>query len=178
MESVECLVVGAGVIGLAVARALARAGREVVVVESESGIGAGVSSRNSEVIHAGIYYPPGLDKTRLWAKIVTADRELGAPARGDDIIQPEEKGTRTLWFVPPDPEQGKGVVLPLSDRLQAIGAREREEDWRTNVPAGSFLCGLSSVTPPLARTQALGNREPFAVAGGAIRAGPQFYARR
>jgi L-2-hydroxyglutarate oxidase LhgO len=65
MESVECLVVGAGVIGLAVARALARAGREVIVVESEGGIGAGVSSRNSEVIHAGIYYPTGLDKTRL-----------------------------------------------------------------------------------------------------------------
>jgi L-2-hydroxyglutarate oxidase LhgO len=65
MESVECLVVGAGVIGLAVARALARAGREVIVVEGESGIGAGVSSRNSEVIHAGIYYPLGLVKTRL-----------------------------------------------------------------------------------------------------------------
>jgi glycine/D-amino acid oxidase-like deaminating enzyme len=54
MESVECLVVGAGVVGLAVARALARAGREVIVVESESGIGAGISSRNSEVIYAGI----------------------------------------------------------------------------------------------------------------------------
>jgi len=65
MESVECLVVGAGVIGLAVARALARAGREVIVVESKSGIGAGISSRNSEVIHAGIYYRTGLDKTRL-----------------------------------------------------------------------------------------------------------------
>jgi len=65
MESVECLVVGAGVVGLAVARALALAGREVVVVESENGIGSGISSRNSEVIHAGIYYPTGLDKTRL-----------------------------------------------------------------------------------------------------------------
>jgi L-2-hydroxyglutarate oxidase LhgO len=59
------LVVGAGVIGLAVARALARARREVIVVERESGIGAGVSSRNSEVIHVSIYYPPGLDKTWL-----------------------------------------------------------------------------------------------------------------
>ncbi len=65
MELVECLVVGAGIIGLAAARALARAGREVIVVESERGIGAGVSSRNSEVIHAGIYYPTGLAKTRL-----------------------------------------------------------------------------------------------------------------
>jgi len=83
MESVECLVVGAGVIGLAVARALARAGREVIVVESESGIGAGVSSRNSEVIHAGIYYRTGLDKTRLCvdgkAMLYAFCREFGVP---------------------------------------------------------------------------------------------------
>ena len=83
MESVECLVVGAGVIGLAVARALARAGREVIVAESESGIGAGVSSRNSEVIHAGIYYPTGLDKTRLCiegkAMLYAFCREFGVP---------------------------------------------------------------------------------------------------
>src|SRR5271163_90303 len=83
MESVECLVVGAGVIGLAVARALARAGREVIVVESESGIGAGVSSRNSEVIHAGIYYRTGLDKTRLCvhgkAMLYAFCQEFGVP---------------------------------------------------------------------------------------------------
>jgi L-2-hydroxyglutarate oxidase LhgO len=83
MDSVECLVVGAGVIGLAVARALARAGREVIVVESESGIGAGVSSRNSEVIHAGIYYRTGLDKTRLCvdgkAMLYAFCREFGVP---------------------------------------------------------------------------------------------------
>ncbi len=65
MNAIDCLVIGAGVIGLAVARALARAGREVVVVEAEDAIGTGVSSRNSEVIHAGIYYPTGLTKTRL-----------------------------------------------------------------------------------------------------------------
>jgi len=65
MECVEHLVIGAGVVGLAVARALARAGREVVVVESEGAIGSGISSRNIEVIHAGIYYPTGLAKTRL-----------------------------------------------------------------------------------------------------------------
>ena len=65
MDLVDCLVIGAGVLGLAVARALARAGREVIVVESEGAIGSGISSRNSEVIHAGIYYPTGLLKTRL-----------------------------------------------------------------------------------------------------------------
>ena len=49
------LVVGAGVIGLAVARAVAMAGHEVIVAESTAGIGSGISSRNSEVIHAGMY---------------------------------------------------------------------------------------------------------------------------
>lgn len=56
-EAVDCVVIGAGVVGLAVARALAMAGREVIVLDSENMIGTGTSSRNSEVIHAGIYYP-------------------------------------------------------------------------------------------------------------------------
>ncbi|HVY12596.1 MAG TPA: NAD(P)/FAD-dependent oxidoreductase [Alphaproteobacteria bacterium] len=55
----ECVVIGAGVVGLAVARELAQAGVETYVLERESGFGMGTSSRNSEVIHAGIYYPPG-----------------------------------------------------------------------------------------------------------------------
>ncbi len=57
--SVDCVVVGAGVIGLAVARELARAGIETILLERELLIGSETSSRNSEVIHAGIYYPPG-----------------------------------------------------------------------------------------------------------------------
>ena len=55
MDKVECVVIGAGVIGLAVARRLAQAGREVIVLEAAEGIGTVTSSRNSEVIHAGIY---------------------------------------------------------------------------------------------------------------------------
>lgn len=64
-ESVDCVVVGAGVVGLAVARALALAGREVLVLEACNAIGTQTSSRNSEVIHAGIYYPAGSLKARL-----------------------------------------------------------------------------------------------------------------
>lgn len=59
MDSVDCVVIGAGVIGLAAARALAAAGREVIVLEAAGGIGTETSSRNSEVIHAGLYYLPG-----------------------------------------------------------------------------------------------------------------------
>ncbi|MDJ0389426.1 NAD(P)/FAD-dependent oxidoreductase [Roseomonas sp. E05] len=57
MDEVDCIVIGAGVVGLAVARQMALAGREVLVLEAAEGIGTETSSRNSEVIHAGIYYP-------------------------------------------------------------------------------------------------------------------------
>src|SRR5438552_2046691 len=59
MDKVDCVVIGAGVIGLAIARRLAQAGREVIVLEAAEGIGTVTSSRNSEVIHAGIYYRAG-----------------------------------------------------------------------------------------------------------------------
>lgn len=63
-DSVECVVVGAGVVGLAIARALALKGREVLVLEAENAFGTHTSSRNSEVIHAGIYYPTNSLKAR------------------------------------------------------------------------------------------------------------------
>ena len=65
MDRVGAVVIGAGAVGLAVARALAQAGHETVVAEAQNAIGQGVSSRNSEVIHAGLYYPPGSLKARL-----------------------------------------------------------------------------------------------------------------
>jgi L-2-hydroxyglutarate oxidase LhgO len=65
VERIDSVVIGAGVIGLAVARALALAGREVVVLEAAEAIGTETSSRNSEVIHAGLYYPAGSLKARL-----------------------------------------------------------------------------------------------------------------
>ena len=65
MDRVDVVVIGAGVVGLAVARALALQEREVLVLESETAIGQGTSSRNSEVIHAGIYYPTGSLKASL-----------------------------------------------------------------------------------------------------------------
>jgi L-2-hydroxyglutarate oxidase LhgO len=64
----QVLVVGAGVIGLAIARAAALAGHEVIVADAESHIGSGTSSRNSEVVHAGIYYPTGSLRERHCAR--------------------------------------------------------------------------------------------------------------
>ena len=65
MDNIDTLVIGAGVVGLAVARALARTGREVVIAEALDAFGTVTSARNSEVIHAGLYYPAGSLKARL-----------------------------------------------------------------------------------------------------------------
>ncbi len=65
MSDIDAIVVGAGVIGLACARALAATGRSVIVLESADGVGSETSSRNSEVIHSGIYYPTGSLKAKL-----------------------------------------------------------------------------------------------------------------
>lgn len=67
-DAVDCVVIGAGVVGLAVARALAQQGRDVLVLEACNAIGTQTSARNSEVIHAGIYYPAGSLKATLCVK--------------------------------------------------------------------------------------------------------------
>jgi L-2-hydroxyglutarate oxidase LhgO len=100
VDSVECVVIGAGVVGLAVARRLAEAGREVIVLEAERSIGMGTSSRNSEVIHAGIYYPTGSLRARLCVegkqRLYAYLGERGLPhARVGKLIvagRPEETG--------------------------------------------------------------------------------------
>lgn len=97
MESVQTVVVGAGVVGLAIARALARSGSEVVIVEANDVIGAETSSRNSEVIHAGIYYPQGSLKAwlcvegreRLYA--FCAERGVSHRNCGKLIVAPDSK---------------------------------------------------------------------------------------
>ena len=80
----DVAVIGAGVIGLAVARAFALAGREVIVFEAAKAIGTGISSRNSEVIHGGIYYPTGSAKAACHgsAKAATATKQVAEGARG------------------------------------------------------------------------------------------------
>jgi L-2-hydroxyglutarate oxidase LhgO len=82
-DQVECVVIGAGVVGLATARALALAGREVLLLEAESHPGTITSARNSGVIHAGLYYTPGSFKARF---CVAGNRALSAycKARGID----------------------------------------------------------------------------------------------
>jgi L-2-hydroxyglutarate oxidase LhgO len=105
MDKVECVVIGAGVIGLAIARRLAQAGREVVVLEAAEGIGTVTSSRNSEVIHAGIYYPAGSLMARMCVNgkraLYEYCREHGIPHRncGKLIVATTSKETAKLQSI-------------------------------------------------------------------------------
>lgn len=82
METVQTVVIGAGVVGLAIARELALAGREVVILERENAFGTITSARNSEVLHAGIYYEPGSLKAQL---CVEGRRQLVEFCRGHGV---------------------------------------------------------------------------------------------
>jgi L-2-hydroxyglutarate oxidase LhgO len=85
MDSLDAVVIGAGVVGLAVARALAETGREVVILEAATAFGTGTSSRNSEVLHAGLYYPVDSIRARLCApgrkRLYAYCAERGIPHR-------------------------------------------------------------------------------------------------
>lgn len=104
METVETLVIGAGVVGLAIARALARSGREVVIVEKEDLYGSGVSSRNSEVIHAGLYYR----KDSLKARFCVEGKHMLY-----DYCETRKVAAKQC---------GKLVVATNDDELQTMGA--------------------------------------------------------
>lgn len=105
MDQVECVVIGAGVVGLAIARQLAQAGREVIVLEAADAIGTVTSSRNSEVIHAGIYYKAG----SLMARMCVSGKRLlyaycdehGIPYRncGKLIVATTAKETEKLQSI-------------------------------------------------------------------------------
>lgn len=132
-EVVDCVVIGAGVVGLAVARALALQGRDVIVLEAEDAFGTHTSSRNSEVIHAGIYYPNGSLKAELCVEgkemlyAYCAERGIAHARLGKLIVAtsdeeaPELAKYRRL-------AEGNGV-LDLED-IDHVQARELEPEVR------------------------------------------------
>src|SRR5512139_133402 len=105
MDKVDCVVIGAGVVGLAVARRLAQAGREVIVLEEAEAIGTITSSRNSEVVHAGIYYRAGSWMARLCVSgkqaLYRYCRERGIPHKncGKLIVATNPKETEKLQSI-------------------------------------------------------------------------------
>jgi L-2-hydroxyglutarate oxidase LhgO len=124
VDEAECVVVGAGVVGLATARALAMRGREVIVLERAADIGFETSSRNSEVIHSGIYYPKGSLKAKTCVagreRLYRYCREHGVPHRklGKLIVASREEEISGLEKIAAAAE-GNGV-----EDLEWLGAAE------------------------------------------------------
>jgi L-2-hydroxyglutarate oxidase LhgO len=150
-DRVECVVVGAGVIGLAVARKLALEGHEVVVLEAADAIGTETSSRNSEVIHAGIYYPKGSLKARLCVAGKQAlydycrDHGVGAEAIGKLIVATDQD-ERALLGALRDKGVGNGV-----DDLEILDA----EAAKTLEPALACTGALLSPSTGIVDSHAL-----------------------
>jgi len=137
MDQVDIAVIGAGVVGLAIARELALRGREVVIIEAANAIGTGISSRNSEVIHAGLYYPSDSLKARMcvrgkaWlydycetrgiahrrcGKLVVATREADLPRLARLAEQGAANGVTDLRLL------GRNGALALEPELDCAGA--------------------------------------------------------
>lgn len=144
MERVGALVIGAGVIGLAVARALALAGREVVVLERETAIGTGVSARNSEVIHAGLYYTPGSCKARWCVRgktllyEYTAARGIAHRRCGKLIVATDSEQIAALQRLA-DRAAANGVPL---EWLSAADVRQRAPALRAQAALWSPTTGI------------------------------------
>ncbi|MDZ7920309.1 NAD(P)/FAD-dependent oxidoreductase [Rhodoferax sp.] len=125
MDQVDCVVVGAGVVGLAVARALALAGREVVVLEACDAFGTQTSARNSEVIHAGIYYPAGSLKAQLCVRgkqllyEYCAERGLPHQRCGKLIVATDEAQVAQLQGIQAKAAANGVTDLVLMDAAQA-----------------------------------------------------------
>ena len=165
-ERVDCVVIGAGVVGLAVARALARSGREVWVLEAADGIGTGTSSRNSEVVHAGIYYPAGSLKARFCVAgkhmlyAYCAERGIPHSRLGKLIVAAEEAEVPTLLSI-----RAKAAANGVDDLelLDGGAARRLEPALRT---AGALLSPSTGIVDSHAFMLALqGDAED---AGGAV----------
>jgi L-2-hydroxyglutarate oxidase LhgO len=150
MESVDAVVIGAGVVGLAVARELANAGREVLILEAESHFGTQTSSRNSEVIHAGIYYPTGSLKARLCVQgremLYRYCVERGVPHRQiGKVLVASTEDERTVLAKYAHQAAINGVMLEpldsagvrsLEPEVKAVSHRHYRQSWPDAGAAG------------------------------------------
>ena len=136
--STDLLIIGAGAVGLAIARKAALAGRDVILVESNDSFGMETSSRNSEVIHAGIYYPDDSLKGQLCVKGAMAMYEFC-----------EARGITTKNY-------GKLIVATDDSQIEGLEAL-KEKGERNNVPGLEIISGetLSQKEPNLKAVAAL-----------------------
>jgi L-2-hydroxyglutarate oxidase LhgO len=134
-DRIDSVVIGAGVVGLAVARALALTGREVIVLEAADAIGTGTSSRNSEVIHAGIYYP----RDSLKARFCVAGRERLYPYCAERGVHHRRCGK---LIVATDDSQIEGL-RGLQQKAMANGVTDTQ--WLDGAQARALEPALSCV---------------------------------
>jgi L-2-hydroxyglutarate oxidase LhgO len=145
MDRLDCIVIGAGVVGLAVARALALQGREVVVLEAADAIGTATSARNSEVIHAGLYYSPGSLKAQLCVAgrerlyAYAAERGIGHRRCGKLIVATEDGQGAGLEAI-----RSRGEACGVHDLqwLDAAAARAMEPALRCTAALWSPSTGI------------------------------------
>jgi L-2-hydroxyglutarate oxidase LhgO len=144
-ESVDVVIIGAGVVGLAVARELAQNGREVIVLEHNPRVGEETSSRNSEVIHAGIYYPTHSVKARLCVRgkqmLYRYCDSKGVPYRrcGKLMIALDERQDERLSAIL---DQGKVNGVDDLERLTSTEISELEPEVRCSTAAFSPSTGI------------------------------------
>ena len=160
MEDVDVVVVGAGVVGLAVARALALAGREVMLLDAAEGIGTETSSRNSEVIHAGIYYPAG----SLMAKHCVAGKQA-LYAYCDERGVPYSRCTKLIVATN---EEEAGKLASIQARAAANGVPDLTLLGRA---AGAGAGARAGLHRRPAQPQHRHHRQPRLHAGAAGRCG-------
>ena len=145
MFKTEAVVIGAGVVGLAIARALARRGVEVLVLEQEDGIGQGTSSRNSEVIHAGLYYEPGSLKARFCVEgrralyQYCAERGIAHRRCGKLIVAASPDDDAALAQISARAEQN-GV-----EEIELIGEKRLKELEPEVCGTGALLSGTTGI---------------------------------
>ena len=154
MEKVDAIVIGAGVVGLAVGRELARRGLETVVTEAQGTIGQGMSSRNSEVIHAGLYYAPGSLKARLCVQgksmlYALCERQGVAHRRCGKLVVATEPAQLAALRTLAGKAEANGVPF---DMLDAEQARAMEPELRC-VAALSSPCLLYTSPSPRDKRQ-------------------------
>ena len=145
MEKVDCIIAGAGVVGLAVARSLAARGLDTLILEAADAIGTQTSSRNSEVIHAGIHYPPGSLKARLCVEgremlyLYCAARSIPHRRSGKLIVATEEAQEPVLASV-----LGNATACGVDDLsiLSATEARALEPALRCTAALLSPSTGI------------------------------------
>lgn len=131
MEKVDCIVIGAGVVGLAIARSLSLQGKEVLIIDKQAAFGMETSSRNSEVIHAGIYYPKDSLKAKLCIKgrdllyQYCQERHISHKKCGKLIVACSDQDIETLTAIQQKAKANGVNNLSFLDRRQVL---EKEPD--------------------------------------------------